>query len=340
MSPIKGLTEKRRLPRLGKIHLGIRNEKGYPMKVDYFVVPEHIDGYVGDKPQELRIFIPVENEEEWASQYYRCYSKTRGLVCKGDGEKCMRLVNVQTGEMVWKEDVAGEMREAPCKGRECPDYKVKCKEVMNLLFLLPDVPGLGIWQIDTGSINSILNINSEAAFIKAAYGRITGLPLLLTLEPKEGRTPDGKVVTIYVMHLRTRLILSEMMALAQKPTEQVIIELQAGDGEIPELLLPEEQEPASIPSTTAAQVPAAQETTVKMPKPGAFAITQTARIIEETRARLGLSKKEVMAILGAATVGGYLRTGKSAEDAVRELEEGAIALGGPEESGETRDGKP
>ena len=41
MSPIKGLTEKRRLPRIGKIHLGIMAEtkKGvpYPKAVDYFV---------------------------------------------------------------------------------------------------------------------------------------------------------------------------------------------------------------------------------------------------------------------------------------------------------------
>ena len=40
---IKELSDVRRLPRLGKIHLGVKakNEKGveYPKAVDYFVVP-------------------------------------------------------------------------------------------------------------------------------------------------------------------------------------------------------------------------------------------------------------------------------------------------------------
>jgi len=253
--PIKGLTEKRRLPRLGKIHLGIKvaNAEGkeYPQKVDYFVCPLEVQQIHGNKPKALRILIPVEDEEKWASQYYRCYSKTRGLICKGDGATCIRLVNSQTGEIAWKEDIAGGMgvmKEAPCLGRECADYKVKCREIMNLQFLLPDVPGLGVWQIDTSSINSILNINNEAAFIKAAYGRISGLPLTLTLEPHQGRTPDRKMVTVYVLHLRTQLLMSEMMALAAKTTEQVILELPAGDDEIPELLIPENQQGYNAPA--------------------------------------------------------------------------------------------
>ena len=41
--PIKGLSEQRRLPRLGKIRLGVKkkNQKGieYPASTDYFVCP-------------------------------------------------------------------------------------------------------------------------------------------------------------------------------------------------------------------------------------------------------------------------------------------------------------
>jgi len=66
---------------------------------------------------------------------------------------------------------------------------------MNLRFILPEVPGLGIWQIDTGSKNSILNINSCALMIGKAFGRITTIPLLLTIEPMDVTNPRNRKET-------------------------------------------------------------------------------------------------------------------------------------------------
>ena len=88
--PIKNLTESRRLPRLGKIHLGIKKTsqktgKEYPSATNYFVVPPEVAEIVGEKPTELPILFPVEDDEKFASQYYRSYSMSRGLVCRGDG---------------------------------------------------------------------------------------------------------------------------------------------------------------------------------------------------------------------------------------------------------------
>ena len=253
--PIKGLSEKRRLPRLGKIHLGVKkeNDKGvqYPSAVDYFVCPPEVQKLFGEQPRELRIMVPVEDEEKWASQYYRCYSMTRGLICKGDGETALRMVDTQTGALANKDTKEVAMRDMPCKGRECPDYKVMCKEVMNLQFLLPEVPGLGIWQIDTGSINSIQNINSAADLIKRLYGHIAMLPLLLTIESQEAKTPDGKKNTIWVLNLRTRETLSSLMGVSMKTVDQILLteiteddELPIGDDEVPTLIIPQAQDPA------------------------------------------------------------------------------------------------
>ena len=62
--PIKGISEVRRLPRLGKIRLGIKvqgdKKNPYPRAVDYFVVPEEIQPCVGEKPKKLSIMFPVE----------------------------------------------------------------------------------------------------------------------------------------------------------------------------------------------------------------------------------------------------------------------------------------
>lgn len=230
---IKGLTEDVRIPRLGKIKLGYRDkERGFPVKTDYFVLPEdHSDNkrlveLFGAKPKELRILIPVEDEEQWATQYYKSYNLTRGLVCKGDGETATRMVDIKTNNLPTKETVTVEFKDVTCAGRDCPEYKAgKCGEVMNLKFLLPEVPGIGVWQIDTGSINSILNINSCARVIKKAFGRISLIPLTLSLEPIEVNNPkDGKRQTVYVLNLRTNVTLAQLADNAREQVKALALE--------------------------------------------------------------------------------------------------------------------
>lgn len=249
--PIAGLTEKRRLPRLGKIHLGIKKTKTvngkeveYPSAVDYFVCPPEVQAIFSEKPKELRILIPVEDEERFASQYYRCYSRTRGLICKGDGVNAVRMIDEETGALAEAKSKKVVMKDTPCQGRECPDYNKQCREVMNLQFLLPEVAGLGIWQIDTGSINSIRNINSASELIKRIYGRISMIPLMLTVEPHSVQDPEGKKREVYVLNLRTNQTLLELMetATAKRLTTAETV-LPTPDDELPELIMPQNQEP-------------------------------------------------------------------------------------------------
>ena len=236
--PIKGLSENRRLIRLGKIHLGIKvkNKNGveYPKATDYFVCPPEVQDVYGEQPDRLDIIIPVEDDEMWCSQYYRQYSRTRGLVCKGDGETCRRMIDRQTDvianrdskEVVWGDDL-------PCPGRACQYYQAKkCQEVMNLQFLLPRVPGLGIWQIDTGSINSIRNINDNAAMLRAVCERVSWIPLTLTLEPKEVVNPDdGKKKVVRCLNIRHDKGLLEILNARDKPRTLLLIPAPVEDQE-------------------------------------------------------------------------------------------------------------
>lgn len=225
--PIKGLSEQRRLPRLGKIHLGYKDEKkrGAPTATDYFVCPPEVQKIYGEKPQRLDVIIPVEDEEMWANQYYRRYSQTRGLVCKGDGETCRRMVDQKTGDIANRNSKGIVWTEGLCKGRDCPDYQAKaCQEVMNLQFLLPRVAGLGIWQIDTGSINSIRNINSCATMIRAVCERVSWIPLVLTLEPTEVVNPDdGKKKMVRCLNLRSEKGLPELLIESGKARADLLI---------------------------------------------------------------------------------------------------------------------
>ncbi|GAJ18106.1 unnamed protein product, partial [marine sediment metagenome] len=176
----------------------------------------------GQKPKELRIVF-LEDEEGIASQYYRCYSRSRGLVCRGDGEVCMRMLDVKTGALPTKETSETALKEMPCQGRECPDYQAgQCREVMNLQFMLPEISGMGVWQIDTSSINSIRNINSCLEMIRAIYNRVAMVPLLLTLEKMEVTPPGGTKKNVHVLNIRSTDTMIEAAIKAQKPPLELI----------------------------------------------------------------------------------------------------------------------
>ena len=215
MTPINGISDIVRLPRLGKIHLGVKEvspktHNPYPRAVDYLVCPEEVQKVFGEEPHELRIMFPVENEEDFAPQWYRCYSGARGLICKGDGIMADRCFDKATGALATGRSQETVRREVGCPGPKCPEIQKKqCRPVMNLMFLLPEVPGLGIWQLNTSSFYSIRNINSAVEMLKGLLGRIAGVPLALSVAPQEV-TPEGLKKTVYTLRLNTPLTLAEI----------------------------------------------------------------------------------------------------------------------------------
>jgi hypothetical protein len=229
MSPIKDMSDIVRIPRLGKVRLGIKvpgsKEKSpYPRATDYFVCPDEVQKVFGEKPTELEIMFPVEDPGQFAQQWLRCYSSTQGLVCIGDGETSRRKVDLTTGDIAGRDTKQWEWKdELPCNPEECPHYSKQCRRVMNLLFLLPKVPGLGVWQIDTSSFYSIVNINSMIKMLKGVLGRCSMIPLTLALGPIEV-TPRGMTKkTVHVMHIKKDIKLADLAKLTLLPPAQVLI---------------------------------------------------------------------------------------------------------------------
>lgn len=209
--PIEGLENVIRLPRLGKIRLGIKVEgqgsNSYPKAVDYFVCPPEIIEVYGEKPREIDVLFPFNDPDLFAPQYYKRYSYSQGLTCKGDGRHCRMKVDVNTGTFanhLTEEWVTTGRIPAPgeapkegeqlydCAGEECTEYESKrCRKVMNLQVILPRVPGLGVWQIDTSSFNSMVNFNSMLRMLQGIFGRVAMIPLTMCVSWEE-RQPNGK----------------------------------------------------------------------------------------------------------------------------------------------------
>ncbi len=243
MSPIKGISRIARLPRLGKIRLGIRKEgddaTSYPLLTDYFVCPDEVKKVFGEKPRELRIMFPTEDSEQWAIQYLRRYSGSRSLICRGDGETAVGRVEARTGVIgAGRGGIQIGLQEITCNPNECNYHqRGQCHRVMNLQFLLPDCPGFGVYQLDT--FNSMKRIASALTFIRKACQRVSMIPLSLRLVEQEAQ-PAGSRKTVYVLSLTCPLSLAEIQRYAQMPPGQALL-LPPPDSEAPDDLFPQEE---------------------------------------------------------------------------------------------------
>ncbi len=223
--PIKGLTDRTRPPRLGKIRLGKKRADGSPQSTDYFLCPAEVREIYGEEPRELDIMFLSDDIEDVFPAYYKMYGQTSGLKCRGDGITADKL-NKETGQF----------EEIECKGSECPNYQEKqCRRIGALKFLLPQVNGIGIWEIDTSSYNSILNIYSmigedPIGLIRAlTHGRIKMISFKLIIEKREVQVKDKKR-KVPIMELRCDEVnLSKLMgktkdqpAIEHKPDASVL----------------------------------------------------------------------------------------------------------------------
>lgn len=175
-SKIKDISDRRRLPRLGKIRLGVKviskkTGKEYPKETDYFVCPEEVRKIYGDQPKELDVMFPLNEVEAIFPQRYIWYGQSKGARCIGDGEKANQVQDDRT------------IREIECP---CDKLGKECQRRAHLMVILPKVSLGGIYQIDLGSYHSIVDINSalstdpeNVGYIMALVGRIAMVPLKL-----------------------------------------------------------------------------------------------------------------------------------------------------------------
>ena len=245
--PIKGLSQARRLPRAGIIRLGCKKKndagKEYPVETDYFICPDIVKKVYGDTPKELDIMFPVEDEEKFFQQFYKMYGNGV-LLCRGDGE-VGTFFDFKAGNF--------SERECPCSNLDSG----KCKAIGILQFLLPKVKeSAGVWQISTGSKNSIIDLNSGVEICRGMFGRIAMIPLILKRDLTETQKLDKTGVKKgrhYTMKLSWPMSIMEMQQLSSRPMHRALLTTPMPD-ETPEacedLIIGVENgngEPASLP---------------------------------------------------------------------------------------------
>ena len=216
---IKGISEVRRMRRLGKVRLGEKkiNDKGkeYPSALDHFNFEDapELQAIYGDNCKTIDVMIPNENIDAFFPQERKCY-RTSGLFCRGDGETATRVnVGMSDGdknskavpkgqpldpsgmEFIKEQGLrldVGDMFDMPCLGEECPFTQKKlCKPIGRFMFMVPRAQRVGVFEISTTSFNSIVELNSAIDTIRVIAGRISMIPLKLSLVPKETKVPKS-----------------------------------------------------------------------------------------------------------------------------------------------------
>ncbi len=190
ITKVKGISDVRRLPRLGKIRLGVKKTsssgKSYPAETSYFVVPPEVEAIYGPQPTVLDVRFPVDDMDIIFPQAYERWGSNHIIQCQGDGE-----VAWERGEGdSWIE------RACPC---ELLDKK-KCSFRARLMVMLWKVSLAGVYQIDTGSKTSAFAIQSGIDYIINLIGRAAMIPCLLIRE-ETIISYEGKAMKHYTMKL-------------------------------------------------------------------------------------------------------------------------------------------
>ena len=253
---IIGMSDIRRLPRVGKIHLGrrLKSQRGteYPKESDDFVVDElpEVVAVYGPHPKELDIIIPVEDQGVFFPQCYKLYGSASSLVCIGDGQTAMRdekkVIKVDT--LIEGGEKGNGRVEVVCAGPDNCAYGNEhgCRRVGLFRFLLHKVTMGGVYQIDTGSFNSIVDLNSSLDLIRSQMAaitgqpRIAGIPLVLKRVPTETRY-EGKKAVHYCLRLELRYTLDELRRVGERiaaPAPKVLIDAPTIEQEVEEDLIP------------------------------------------------------------------------------------------------------
>ena len=213
------LPERLRLPIIGKIKVGYKDERGIPHSADYFIPSGKYANLflsaLGERPSTIRIVFPSDNaatvcREEWV------YRDDGGkLVATGDGET-FRVWNGTEYKEFTTEKYPDLMDGLDKKWHSKSGWQV----TITLNFVIPEVRGvMGVWQfISKGSASTIPSIRDAFDAMLETNGHCAGVIFDLSVKYAKSQKPNQTsrypVVTLTANESRENL---EKVMEAKKP---------------------------------------------------------------------------------------------------------------------------
>jgi len=236
-----------RLPEIGKIKIGGKGRMieregkptfQAPVKLPYFRVTtmerdaealgnfkmdKAVHGEIGPQPVAVPIMLLYNDPHLFWMSRFVAYLGRRAW-CSGDGVQAMRLVNPEADVPEYKP------RTCPCPNLS-PDYKggsgPTCKWNGRLEAVVRVAPRVGgVWVFRTTSQHSVLGITSSLKLIQGVTGgKLSGLPLMLTITPRTVEVTPGRQQTVYIVGVEFNGSLDELREIGY---QAALKEAQAG----------------------------------------------------------------------------------------------------------------
>lgn len=211
---------------LGRLHIGMKSEKGYPMSIDYFrptgKYAELFTKVFGPKPSTIQILFTSDDPEKVCNERYEYRDNAGALVSYGDGEVFYVWDGKQYAPFLLKDypDIMSRIASKyPTKGA---GWQV----TLRMQFLIPALSGvMCVWGFSTkGEASSIRNIRDSFDAVLAFRGTVKGTVFDLSVQMhksnKPGATSRYPVVTLVANDTRVQEI-REM--LKQKTEDNLLI---------------------------------------------------------------------------------------------------------------------
>lgn len=194
-------------PEVGRLHIGQKSEKGYPMSLDYFRPTGKYAGLftqvLGAKPQTLQIIFTDDNPELVCNEHYEFRDASGALVAEGDGRN-FRVWDGRRRAPFSTADYPDIMQQISAKYPKKPRYDgdIGWDIVLTMRFIIPAVNSVvGVWRFQTkGAASSIRNIRNSFDGVQILRGTVTGTVFDLSVQfaksDKPGSVSRFPVVTM------------------------------------------------------------------------------------------------------------------------------------------------
>ena len=165
------------LPEIGRLHIGMKNERGLPTSIDWFRPTGKYAGLFtqayGEKPQTIQVIFPTDDAAIVCNERYEYRDDKGALVARGDG----RTFEIWDGKKYAPysidqyPDIMSQITARNPTKRGADNWDV----ALTLRFIVPAIRGVvGVWSLNTkGSASSIKNLRDSFDSVQAMRGTVT-----------------------------------------------------------------------------------------------------------------------------------------------------------------------
>ena len=181
------------LPEIGRLHIGMKNERGLPTSIDWFRPTGKYAGLftqaLGEKPQTIQVIFPDDSPEKVCNERYEYRDNACALVAKGDG----RTFEIWDGKryVPYSVDSYPDIMEQITKNNPTKRGADNWDVALTLRFIVPAVRGIvGVWQFSTkGRASSIKNIRNSFVGVQMMRGTVTQTVFDLSVQFAKSNKP-------------------------------------------------------------------------------------------------------------------------------------------------------